>query len=61
MRSRPYRSKDIIRVIQDMFFSGGSASFATRHDALFPKHHAGTSVTREMSMVMVSIVATGVR
>jgi hypothetical protein len=60
MRSRLYRSQDLIAVIQDMFFSGGSASFAARHDALFPRHHAGTSLTREMSMAMVSIVATGV-
>jgi len=60
MRTRPYRNSYIITVIGDMFFSGGSGSFAARHEALFPKHDDGTSVTREVPIVMVSIVATGV-
>ena len=57
---QPYRNDRIITVIRDLFFSGGRASFATRYDALFTRHHGDSSVTREVPMAMVCLVATGV-
>ena len=58
--TQPYRNDRIITVICDLFFSGGSALFATRHDTLFTQRHADSSVTREVPMAMICLVVTGV-
>jgi len=60
-RTQPYRNDWIIRAIRGLFFSGGTTSFAARHDNRFIRHHADSSITRHVPMVMVSLVATGVR
>jgi len=60
MRTRPYRNARIIMVLQDLFFTGGATSFASRYDASFTRYHDDASVTREVPMAMVSLVATGV-
>jgi len=60
MRTRPYRNDRIITVIQDLFFRGGTTSFASRFDNLFTKYHDNGSVSHEVPMAMVSLVATGV-
>ena len=59
-RTLPYRNARIITAIRDLFFSGGDDAFATRHDNLFKRHHANSSITREVPMAMVSLVTTGV-
>jgi len=55
-RTQPYRNNRIIRVIQELFFSGGSSSFAAGHDNLFTTH----GPEHEVPIPMVSLVATGV-
>jgi hypothetical protein len=61
LRSRPYRNDRIISVIQDLYFAGGSSSFATRYDLLFTHHSPdGNSVHREVPYIMVSLVSTAV-
>ena len=53
---QPYHNNQIIWVIQELFFSGGSSSFAARHDNLFTTH----GPEHEVPIPMVSLVATGV-
>lgn len=60
MRTRPYRNDRIITVMRDLFFSGGTTSFAARYDALFIKHRDDGSVTHEVPITLVSLVATAV-
>lgn len=59
MRSRAYRNDWIIMVICDMFFVGGSNSFATRFDNIF--RQGGVSPVRhEIPLPLVCLVATAV-
>jgi hypothetical protein len=59
-RTQPYRNNWIIRVIRDLFFSGGTTSFTARHNNRFIRHHVDSSISCHVPMVMVSLVATGV-
>jgi Domain of unknown function (DUF6532) len=60
MCTQPYCNDRIVAVIQDLFFSGGATLFASRFDNLFAKHNDDNSVSHEVPMAMVSLVATGV-
>ena len=62
MRTKPYRNDCIIRVIRELFFTGGASSFAHRFDAEFPRPPAPDGVVaRELPEPMLALVATGVR
>jgi hypothetical protein len=62
MRSRPYRNNRIISVIRDLFFAGGSMSFASQFSDRFPVHQGLDGlVRREVPVSMVALVATAVR
>jgi hypothetical protein len=58
---RPYWNSRIISVIQDLYFTGGTSSFAQRFDSLFPtdEDHNGV-VMCEVPVPMVALVATAV-
>ncbi|KAH9161634.1 hypothetical protein EDB89DRAFT_2080488 [Lactarius sanguifluus] len=59
MRSQPYRNSRIIRVIHDLFFTGGGSSFKARFDYLFTsKSGDNGQMVREVPIVMVALVAT---
>ena len=58
MRSWPYWNDHIVTAIRELFFEGGATSFATCFKALFIQTHDGGSVTCEVPMSMVSLVAT---
>ena len=61
MRSKPYRNNRIITVARDLFFTGGTSSYAHRFDALFPTSEGPDGVeVHEMPEAMLSLVATGV-
>jgi hypothetical protein len=61
MRTRLYRSKRISEVIRELFFVGGSKSFAHSFDQAFPRFMDNNSVmVREVPVTMVALVATGV-
>jgi len=61
MRTRPYRNLRIIKVICEMFFTGGMSSFANRFRDDFPSHLGNDGVeVREVPMAMVALVATAV-
>jgi hypothetical protein len=61
MRTRPYRNARIITVLRDLFFAGGTVSFAQRYHSLFPTYYNGDGVvTRQVPMPMVALVATAV-
>lgn len=61
MRTRPYRNIRIVNVIRELFFSGGSSSFATRYRDDFPIHQGSNGVVaREVPIAMVALVATAV-
>ncbi|KAN0129425.1 hypothetical protein V8E53_012757 [Lactarius tabidus] len=58
-RTRPYRNARIILVIQELFFTGGDMSFASRFDHLFPVYQDNKCMlTREVPAPMVVLVAT---
>ncbi|KAN0128211.1 hypothetical protein V8E53_013977 [Lactarius tabidus] len=58
-RTRPYRNARIILVIQELFFTGGDMSFASRFDHLFPVYQDNKCMlTREVPAPMVALVAT---
>ena len=60
-RTRPYRNIRIINVIRDMFFTGGTSSFANRFHSHFPIHQRKDGVvSREVPISMVALVATAV-
>lgn len=59
-RSLPYRNDRVISVLHECFFSGGSTSFATRFNRLFTTNDGISPVHREVSLPMVSLVATAV-
>ena len=62
MRSRPYRNDRIIRVIRELYFTGGSSSFAARFEHLFRRTQGhGGGITYEVPVPMVALVVTGVR
>jgi hypothetical protein len=61
MRSRPYRNDRIIKVIRDLYFTGGSASFAGRFHHLFPLFRDSDAVWKhEVPIAMVALVGTAV-
>jgi hypothetical protein len=61
MRSRPYRNDQIIEVIRDLYFTGGSTSFASRFHHLFPLFKDSDDTWRlEVPVAMVALVATAV-
>ena len=61
MRSRPYRNKRIISAIRDLYFTGGSNTFARRFVYLFPTCEGGKGeISREVPIPMVALVATAV-
>ncbi|KAI9451374.1 hypothetical protein BJY52DRAFT_1191052 [Lactarius psammicola] len=58
-RSQPYRNPRIIAVIRDLYFTGGSNSFASRFNHLFPTYQGNDGmVHQEVPIPMVSLVAT---
>ena len=60
-RSQPYRNERIIRVIRDMYFTGGVSSFARRFNNLFPCYCDRQGVMKpEVPDQMVALVATAV-
>jgi hypothetical protein len=62
MRTCPYRNVRIIHVIRDMFFTGGTSSFANRFRDDFPVHLGNDGVmSYEVPIAMVALVATAVR
>ena len=56
MRSKPYRNEQIITAIRELYFTGGSASFASRFKSRFPTHQG----SYEVPMPMVALVSTAV-
>ncbi len=61
LRTRPYRNIRIVNVIRDLYFVGGSNSFARRFCEQFPVHQGNDGmVLREVPMPMVALVATAV-
>lgn len=59
MRSRPYRNARIISIIRELYFSGGSTSFANRFHHRFPQSEDSNAVGRyEVPISMVALVAT---
>ncbi|KAI9438454.1 hypothetical protein BJY52DRAFT_1195946 [Lactarius psammicola] len=58
-RTQPYRNDRIFKVIRDLYFTGGSTSFATRFGYLFPTTEGSDGKTRhEVPIPMVALVAT---
>jgi hypothetical protein len=59
IRSRPYRNARIITVIRDMYFIGGSMSFARRYESQFPtwRDNKG-NIRREVPVPMLALAAT---
>jgi hypothetical protein len=61
LRARPYRNERIISVIRDLYFSGGTTSFAARFSHCFPTHPGHDGEPRnEVPVAMVALVATAV-
>jgi Domain of unknown function (DUF6532) len=60
-RTHPYQNPVIIRVIHDMYFTGGPNSFAAHHNDQFEclEDHDGTTLL-EVPKAMVALVATAV-
>lgn len=59
LRARPYRNERIISVIRDLYFSGGTTSFAARFSHCFPTHPGHDGEPRnEVPVTMVALVAT---
>ncbi|KAF8270614.1 hypothetical protein EI94DRAFT_1797987 [Lactarius quietus] len=58
MHSWPYQNKHIITVIQDMYFTGGSASFAKKYNYLFMIFEGCEGEMIEVPVPMVVLVAT---
>ena len=58
---RPYRNGRIISIMRDLYFTGGTSSFARRFKRRFPTHESNDGeVLREVPIVMVALVATAV-
>ena len=62
MRSRPYRNDQIISALRNLYFSGGTNSFARRFMYLFPTYELreGGDIKQEVLIPMVALVATAV-
>ena len=61
LHSRPYRNDRIIKIIQDIYFGGGSKLFAARFDRHFPRfEERDGTMSREVPIPMVALVATAV-
>ncbi|KAN0105563.1 hypothetical protein V8E52_010914 [Russula decolorans] len=59
LRAQPYRNERIISVIRDLYFSGGTTSFAARFSHCFPTHPGHDGEPRnEVPVAMVALVAT---
>ncbi|KAN0107248.1 hypothetical protein V8E52_010357 [Russula decolorans] len=59
LRAQPYRNERIISVICDLYFSGGTTSFAARFSHCFPTHPGHDGEPRnEVPVAMVALVAT---
>ncbi|KAN0141461.1 hypothetical protein V8E53_000706, partial [Lactarius tabidus] len=59
MHSQPYQNERIILAIQDLYFTGGSASFARRFLYLFPTYESCEgAINHEVPIPMVALVAT---
>ena len=56
----PYCNNQIITAIWDLFFSGGTTSFAMCYRGHFAQVHKDSSVSYEVPMPLVALVATGV-
>ncbi|KAI9434952.1 hypothetical protein H4582DRAFT_2080215 [Lactarius indigo] len=57
--SHLYQNPQIITVIRDLYFTGGSTSFVSRFHHLFPTHQGEDGVVhQEVPMPMVTLVAT---
>lgn len=60
-RSQPYRNLRIIKVIRDVYFSGGVSSFAARFNDQFPQEPDSQGVMKtRVPEHMVALVATAV-
>ncbi|KAN0132250.1 hypothetical protein V8E53_010016 [Lactarius tabidus] len=58
-RTQPYRNDRIISVIQELYFTGGSGSFASRFDGWFPTYQGPNGDTcQEVPILMLALVAT---
>ncbi|KAI9449054.1 hypothetical protein BJY52DRAFT_1192902 [Lactarius psammicola] len=59
-RLQPYRNERIIRVIRDLYFTGGNSSFSARFSHLFPGSYSnmGYVMEYEVPVPMVALVAT---
>jgi hypothetical protein len=61
MRTRPYRNARIICVIRELYFAGGTKSFAHQFRKEFPTHECDDgTVAHEVPIPMVALVATAV-
>lgn len=61
MRTKPYRNERIVTVIRNLFFAGGSSSYAHRYDYRFPRYRSNDGVVvREVPVPMLALVATAV-
>ena len=62
MRLRPYRNDWIISALWNLYFSGGTNSFARRFMYLFPTYELreGGDIKQEVPIPMVTLVATAV-
>ncbi|KAF8269869.1 hypothetical protein EI94DRAFT_1699179 [Lactarius quietus] len=57
--SLPYRNERIIAVIRELYFTGGTTSFASRFGHMFPVHFGNNgSPSRGVPIPMVALVAT---
>ena len=57
----PYRNDHIIKIVQDMYFSGGSRLFAMRFDRHFPRFEERNGmISHEVPIPMIALVATAV-
>ncbi|KAI9437035.1 hypothetical protein H4582DRAFT_2078108 [Lactarius indigo] len=55
--TRPYQNDRIILVIQDLYFAGGTSSFATHFEDQFPTHQGPNGViSQEVLILMVALV-----
>ena len=62
MCSRPYRNDRIISALRNLYFTGGTNSFAQRFMYLFPTYELreGGDLKQEVPIHMVALVATAV-
>ena len=61
MCSWPYRNEHIIATIWDLYFTGGSNTFARRFLYLFPTYKGGKGeISQEVPILMVALIATAV-